>query len=127
MKRLSLLILIFLLSFMGCVTHEVSIQEKGATLLSQDQLKNLFSETVTINYTMPSKASQTFFPDGTTTIDIKGYKSDSGTYRLSNGQYCSTWQTIRKTEKCFKIYKIGDEYHLVNKAGSLDSKGNIGQ
>lgn len=49
------------------------------------------------------------YPDGTTKIEFKRGAKDEGKYRIENGQFCSTWTTLRGgKEKCFRVYEISE-------------------
>lgn len=126
MQKLAILCVFCLLAFVfACTTttHEVKIQEAGARLMTQADLEALFSKELNTSYVTPrSKGTSKYLPNGTLTIDW-GSGDDTGTYRLVNGQYCSKLDTIRKNERCVKVYQVGEkEFHFVGPSGELSSK-----
>lgn len=57
-------------------------------------------------------------PDGTASI-AAGNTQDTGTWRLSEQGYCTTWKTIRAgTERCFTVVRNGGTYKVINPDGS---------
>lgn len=69
----------------------------------------------------------TWNDDMTIAVDVTkpdGSKvQDTGTYRFDDKGYCSTWKTVRTTEKCFTLSKTGDKtYDILNTDGSVDSQ-----
>ena len=49
--------------------------------------------------------------------------ADTGTYRFDGTGYCSTWTTLRTTEKCFKLSNTGEgTWDILNADGSFDSR-----
>ena len=55
-------------------------------------------------------------PDGTSV-------EDTGTFRFDGTGYCSTWKTLRTTEKCFKLSATGEgTWDILNQDGSFDSR-----
>src|SRR4029078_8835585 len=56
--------------------------------------------------------------DGTAQLNA-GTTNDSGTWRLSDTGYCTTWKTIRAgQERCFTASKSGDRITVLNPDGS---------
>jgi len=57
--------------------------------------------------------------DGTAQL-ITGNTNDSGTWRLSDTGYCTTWKTVRPgQERCFTASKSADRITVLNPDGSL--------
>ena len=49
-----------------------------------------------------------------------GTTSDTGTWRLSDTGYCTTWKTIRPgQERCFTVTRSGSTFRVNNPDGSL--------
>ena len=49
-----------------------------------------------------------------------GSTSDTGTWRISDGGYCTTWSTIRAgQERCFSVTRSGSMFKVFNPDGSL--------
>lgn len=108
----------------ACVPHEAKIQESGARLLTQADLEAIFSKEVTFNFltSKQSRGETTYKPDGTCKVSGNNF-SDTGTYWIENGQYCSKWDIIRSSVKCQRWYKVGDkEFHQVDSAGNMAAK-----
>jgi hypothetical protein len=126
MKKLATLLSLCSLVFftVACVTHEAKIQKSGARLLTQADLEAIFSNEVTFDFLTANqgRGSTTYKPDGTCKVSGNNF-SDTGTYWIENGQYCSKWDNIRKSTTCQRWYKIGDqEFHQVDSAGNLSAK-----
>jgi hypothetical protein len=85
---------------------------KGKTFNTED-----FGGTGTIAWAADGKISVNVRrPDGTTV-------ADTGTYRFDGKGYCSTWTTLRTTEKCFTLRQTSaTTWDILNPDGSLDSK-----
>jgi FlaG/FlaF family flagellin (archaellin) len=69
----------------------------------------------------------TWAADGTISVDVTkpdGSKVvDTGTYRFDGTGYCSTWTTLRTTEKCFTLMRTGEKtINIMNLDGTLDSE-----
>lgn len=64
----------------------------------------------------------TFNPDMTLAFTGEDGRSDTGTYRLGEGGYCSTWKAFRNgEEQCFTVEKLGDgRYQLYTLDGGKD-------
>ncbi len=57
--------------------------------------------------------------DGAASISA-GSTNDSGTWRLSESGYCTTWKTIRSgQERCFTARRSGTKVAVLNPDGSL--------
>ncbi|HQR10285.1 MAG TPA: hypothetical protein PLW68_03060 [Casimicrobiaceae bacterium] len=57
--------------------------------------------------------------DGAASISA-GSTNDSGTWRLSENGYCTTWRTIRSgQERCFTARRSGPKVTVLNPDGSL--------
>jgi hypothetical protein len=124
-KMAALFVLCSILVFtISCATHEANIQQSGARLLTQADLEAIFSKNVTLFYqTSQSSGSTTYKSDGTCAV-ISGTFSDTGTYWIENGQYCSKWKKGRGgSVTCQRWYQIADnEYHQIDSAGNLLAK-----
>jgi hypothetical protein len=58
-------------------------------------------------------------PGGAASVTA-GTTSDTGTWRLSDTGYCTTWITIRAgQERCFTVTKSGSTFRVNNPDGSL--------
>jgi hypothetical protein len=88
--------------------------------LTQTELERLFHTERTVEFLSSGKrVSVRYFSDGRQECDC-GPGSDQGTYRIINGEFCSTWTRLRKgAESCSTIYRIGE-----NEFEFRDSNGN---
>lgn len=69
-----------------------------------------------------AKASMRLEPDGKATISA-GNTIDSGTWRISESGYCTTWKTIRAgQERCFTVVRTGSTFKVMNPDGSLSGQ-----
>jgi hypothetical protein len=71
--------------------------------------------------TTPKGAAATVIlrADGTATVS-SGSTNDSGTWRLSDMGYCTTWKTIRAgDERCFTAQRAGTKVTVLNPDGSV--------
>ena len=127
MRKIAILsVLVFILilaAACGTTTHEVKIQESGALLLSQSDLETFFSKELNIRWVTNKYNGTTIYrPDGTASVAGRGF-SDTGTYWIEDGQYCSKWNNIRTNVKCNKWYKLSEkEYHQIDSSGQLVAK-----
>jgi len=61
-------------------------------------------------------------PDGKASLTA-GNTSDSGTWRISDTGYCTTWKTIRAgQERCFTVARAGNAFKVMNPDGSLSGQ-----
>jgi hypothetical protein len=61
-------------------------------------------------------------PDGTASLTA-GSTNDTGTWRLSEQGYCTTWRSIRAAqERCFTVRRIGTTMSVFNPDGSLSGQ-----
>ncbi|MEO7245757.1 MAG: hypothetical protein ABIX12_11500 [Rubrivivax sp.] len=57
-------------------------------------------------------------PDGKASVRA-GTTSDTGTWRLSEAGYCTTWRTIRAgQERCYTVTRSGSAFTVANPDGS---------
>ena len=57
--------------------------------------------------------------DGTASLSA-GSTRDSGTWRVSEGGYCTTWKTIRAgQERCYTVRRTGQKLTVLNPDGSV--------
>ncbi len=121
-KRLPRLLSIVLLSFLvGCATHEGKLKDAEVPQLDQESLEALFSSQRIAEFkTVKGVAGIiTYYPDNRQVVQFAGIE-DQGRYRIEDGRLCSTWETIRKGEKCTTFYQISDNYfELVDEDGEL--------
>ncbi|MCW5658471.1 MAG: hypothetical protein KIT60_12270 [Burkholderiaceae bacterium] len=74
--------------------------------------------------TSGAKASMRLEPDGKASVSA-GSTSDTGTWRLSENGYCTTWKTIRSgQERCFTVIRAGASFRVMNPDGSLSGQFN---
>jgi hypothetical protein len=64
-------------------------------------------------------ATVDYFPDGRQIIDW-GSGNDTGTFRINEDEFCSTWSRLRNGEEsCSTIYKISEtEYEFIGSDGT---------
>ena len=61
-------------------------------------------------------------PDGTASV-AAGSTNDTGTWRLSEQGYCTTWKNIRAgQERCFTVRRVGAGMTVSNPDGSLSGQ-----
>jgi hypothetical protein len=61
-------------------------------------------------------------PDGTASV-AAGSTNDTGTWRLSEQGYCTTWRVIRAgQERCFTVRRAGARMAVFNPDGSLSGQ-----
>jgi len=107
-------------ALLGCVTHEFQIQLAGARMLNRGELEQLFFAERMVDFSSPDGlASVTYHPDGRQEIDWHSGQ-DTGTFRIANEEFCSTWTRLRRGEEsCSKIYRIDEkEYEFISSDGT---------
>ena len=61
-------------------------------------------------------------PDGTASV-AAGATNDTGTWRLSEQGYCTTWKNIRAgQERCFTVRRVGARMTVFNPDGSVSGQ-----
>lgn len=61
-------------------------------------------------------------PDGTASVSA-GSANDSGTWRLSEEGYCTTWRNIRSgQERCFTVRRVGTTMKVFNTDGRVNGE-----
>jgi hypothetical protein len=71
-----------------------------------------------------SKATMRMEPDGKASVSA-GNTNDTGTWRISENGYCTTWKTIRAgQERCFTVLRAGTAFRVMNPDGSLSGQFN---
>ena len=61
-------------------------------------------------------------PDGTASLSA-GSTNDTGSWRLSEDGYCTTWKNIRSgQERCFTVRRMGTTMKVFNPDGSLSGE-----
>jgi len=56
--------------------------------------------------------------NGTASLSA-GRTNDTGTWRVANNGYCTTWNTIRAgQERCFTVSRTGSDFKVFNPDGS---------
>jgi len=71
--------------------------------------------------TTPSgaKAFVRLEPDANASVSA-GSTNDTGTWRLSENGYCTTWKNIRAgQERCFTVTRTGSTFRVANPDGSV--------
>ncbi len=59
--------------------------------------------------------------DGTAAVAANNF-SDTGTWRLSDTGYCTTWRTLRSgEERCFTVRSVRGQVQVFNPDGSLNT------
>ena len=54
--------------------------------------------------------------------ELAGSFVDSGTWRISDKGFCTTWKVIRPgEERCFTVVKNGEQTQLINPDGSVNA------
>ena len=118
MKKLTFIIVALgvIFVFLSCATSDKKLPEPEGVLLSQSELEKIHSDEIT--YTVktnksPVEVTETCFPNGTnkyTWSSGEEQGGDTGTYRIIDGQKCSSYKSINNgKEKCWKVYRISDK------------------
>jgi len=97
---------------------------QDATLSPQDIQANWVGKTmVGVVGSGPSAGkSLEFTMNSDGTASVSGVATDTGTWRLSEQGYCTTWQNIRRgQERCFTVLRKGTEFQVFNPDGSLNT------
>lgn len=113
--------LLSLLLVVGCVQSAKQKKlELGATPLGDQEFQALFSKPLSGSFVSPRGTTLVqYMPDGTQKMQYsKG--SDTGEWRIANGEQCSKWKNLRKgKEKCTTWFEIGmGKYEVYNPDGS---------
>ena len=118
---LSLIILPMVL--FGCASHEKKLIESKAKYYDQASLEKLFSKKHSASFVTDKgvKGMIYYYPNRTMHVEFNG-KNDNGEYFFKAGQLCSTWKTIRKGEKCYRLYEVSSNvFEVVRDNGLYDS------
>jgi hypothetical protein len=96
-------------SFQSCATQGGSAKAPEGTLLTHNDLVELFSSPRQAQYRFSRGiATIHYSPDGRETVS-KGSFFDTGEYHIKGDILCSKWSKSRSgEEKCSKLYKISD-------------------
>ena len=109
-----------LVSWLGCTPHELQPRRSGAKMLNQSELESLFLAERTVEFPIiGGVATVDYFPDGRQIINWAG-GNDTGTFRIRDEEFCSTWSRLRNGEEsCSKIYQISEtEYEFAGNDGA---------
>lgn len=104
----------------GCISRELQLKMSDAKMLNQGELGQLFYADRMVEFSSPDgSAAVTYHPDGRQEIEWNNGK-DSGSFRIENEQFCSTWTKLRKGEEsCSKVYRIDEkEYEFISIDGT---------
>ena len=100
--------------------HIARTEEPKGILIGQSELEQLYKNECTYEFRNSEGVWGTTrcFPNGNQDINwrtAEAVGSDTGTYRIVNGQKCDKWENIPKAkERCYKFYKINEnEYTTV--------------
>jgi len=110
MRKLTFIIFALgvILIFQSCATSEKELAEPKGILLGQSELEQLFKNECSYYYRNSEghSGTNTCFPDGKQKMKWRA-GSDTGTYRIINGQKCNKWKdTNPGKEECYQFYKI---------------------
>lgn len=124
----AMLIAFAILLLVGCVqTPKQKLIDSGVEQLNDMELKELHTDAVQ-TWTSPKGISgkNTYHSDGTVTVEWKGNK-DEGTWIIKNNSMCSSMTQMRNgVERCFAIFKTGDnEYKVFGPDGTLAWSGSF--
>jgi hypothetical protein len=108
----------------GCATTEKSLQERGLTPLTHNDLETLLSRTRTVRWTSAKgvAGTGTYTQDGTAKLAWNGGGTE-GSWRVSGDKFCTKYPTIRNgNETCFTMYKTSEsEYQSFSPDGSFNA------
>lgn len=113
----------FSIVILGCASHEKKLMESNAKYYDQADLEMFFSKNRSGNFVTAkgAKGMLYYYPNRTVHIEVNN-REDDGEYSLKDGKICSTWKTIRKGERCTKLYQVGDKvFEYVTANGAYDS------
>lgn len=80
------------------------------------------SKTLTGTTANGAPATLKLQPDGTASV-AAGPTNDTGTWRLSEQGYCTTWKKIRAgQERCFTVRRVGTKMTVFNPDGSVSGQ-----
>ncbi len=112
------------LGLAGCETAEQKLIAAGKTPMSAPEIQRLWASGNTVRGAHETWTEFTVrnFPDGTSTINwtsVSGTGSDTGIWRVKGDKYCKKWDNIWDgDERCWTIYKIGDNKYQSFTGGS---------
>ena len=114
MTRLSALSL-WMLSSVHAQDTEVPAREIG---------ESWTGKTLSGSTAQGATASMQFQADGTAVLQA-GRMRDTGSWRVSESGYCTTWKTVRAgEERCFTVRRAGNRLTVLNPDGSVSGYFN---
>ncbi len=119
------------LGLAGCETADQKLIAAGKTPMSGPEIQRLWTSGATVRGTHETWTEFTIrhFPDGRATLSWS-YDSNSGssegTWRVKGDKSCKKWDEVRDgAERCWTIYKIGDNKYQSFAEGSGGAKWSI--
>ena len=119
------------LGLAGCETAEQKFIAAGKTPISGPEIKRLWASGATIRGVHEAWTEFTIrhFPDGRAKIDyttLNSTGSDKGIWRVKGGKSCKKWDNILDgVERCWTIYKIGENKYQSFREGSAGAKWSV--
>lgn len=124
LKMLGLLsVIIFATSFLGgCVTAKQKQLDSGLKPLTTEDFQRLLSHPIEATYFNQKKNVDimvNYFPNGTQKFNTSN-RSDTGTWRIADGEYCSKWKETRNgAESCSTWFKTSEKtYDIYDRDGT---------
>lgn len=114
-------VVIALSLFAGCVTS--ALAQNGPVPAKEIQ-DTWVGKDLTGTTASGAQAKMRLEPDGKASVSA-GNTSDTGTWRISESGYCTTWKRIRAgQERCFTVAIAGAAFKVMNPDGSLSGQFN---
>jgi hypothetical protein len=101
----------------ACLTTSASAQEQSVT---PTEIQETWVGKTPVGTTASgTPATIKLLSDGSASVSA-GSTGDTGTWRVSNQGYCTTWRTIRAgQERCFTVKRSGTKMTVLNSDGSV--------
>ncbi len=118
------------LGLVGCETAEQKLTAAGKTPMSGPEIQRLLASATTrgTHETWTDFTIQ-HLPGGRMTINWHADAnsgSDTGIWRVKGDKSCTKWEKILDgVERCWTIYKIGDNQYQSVREGSLGAKWSV--
>ena len=106
----------------GCVSSKQKMVESGKKPITNQELKQIFSEKKIASYISAKgrTGKVTYLPNGSqSAVDDKNGKTYPGTYYFDGDKYCSKMDHRGGEVRCTTWFKVGDnKYQLYRNDGS---------
>ncbi len=115
----------------GCETADQKLIAAGKTPMSGPEIQRLWASGATVRGAHETWTEFTIrhFPDGKATLNwttLYNTGSSEGTWRVKGDKSCKKWDNIRDgDERCWTIYKIGENEYQSFAEGSAGAKWSV--